>query len=141
MSLSRNDLAKIHIAKKELAMDDDVYRMVLLRVTGKDSASKLNPKQAADLLEEFKSLGWKPKRSNKAGRAKPRPARWRRDMMDKVEALLADAGRPWKYADATAKRMFGIERVEWLDDVQLHKLIAALVYDAKRREKRDGQTH
>ncbi len=140
MSLSRTDLAKIHIAKKELGLDDDLYRAVLLRVTGKDSASKLNSKQATSLLAEFKSLGWKPKTVRRAGRARPKAARSRKEMMSKVEALLADAKRPWQYADAMAQKMFGIVRVEWLDDEQLHKLIAALVYDARRREKRSEPT-
>jgi phage gp16-like protein len=34
--------------------------------------------------------------------------------------------------------MFKIERVEWLDDVQLNKLVAALAIDKKRRAARSG---
>lgn len=36
----RTLIAKIHIAKKDLAMDDATYRDVLVRVTGKDSCKR-----------------------------------------------------------------------------------------------------
>lgn len=31
----------IHIAKNQLGMDDETYRAVLMRVTGKDSCTKM----------------------------------------------------------------------------------------------------
>jgi phage gp16-like protein len=52
--------------------------------------------------------------------------------MGKVEALLAEAGRPWAYADALAVQMWKIQRVEWLDDNQLQRLMQALIIDAGR---------
>ncbi len=63
-------LAKIHIAKKELGLDEDTYRAVLFRVTGKRSAAKMSESQIGSVLEEFKRLGWKPKFTKKS-RAKP----------------------------------------------------------------------
>lgn len=53
-------LAKIHIAKKELGLDDDAYRDVLERITGKRSSKGMNAKQHKAVLDEFKRLGWKP---------------------------------------------------------------------------------
>ncbi len=56
----------------------------------------------------------------------------RAKLLGKVEAFLAEAKRSWAYVDGMALRMFQVERVEWLDPGQLHKLVAALSYDAKR---------
>ncbi|MGL4885496.1 MAG: phage protein GemA/Gp16 family protein [Aeromonas veronii] len=49
-----------------------------------------------------------------------------------MEAQLAAAGRTWAYADAMAMRICKVERLEWCDEPQLQKLIAALNYDANR---------
>ena len=74
-------LAKIHIAKKELGMDDDAYRAMLKRVTGKSSSAGMSPRQKSAVLAEFKRLGWNPinsairraseKRAGVAGRNTP----------------------------------------------------------------------
>lgn len=50
-------LAKIHIAKNELGLDDATYRDLLTRLTGKDSAKYLEPAEWGAVLEEFKKLG------------------------------------------------------------------------------------
>ncbi|MBU0809634.1 MAG: regulatory protein GemA [Gammaproteobacteria bacterium] len=128
-------LAKIHIAKAQLGLDDETYRSLLARVAGVRSSKELNPRQIGRVLAEFERLGWKPKPSSKAkSRAKPKPADAGKALINKIEAQLADAGRPWAYADAMALRMFKVERVEWCDADQLRRLVAALAYDAKRRE-------
>ena len=67
----RAKLAKIHISKKELALEDDSYRALLLRTTGKDSSGLCSDAQLDAVLVEFKRLGFageKPKtpRSDKA---------------------------------------------------------------------------
>lgn len=127
-----SSLAKIHIAKAQLGLDDDTYRALLARVAGVRSAKELSPRQIGAVLAEFQRLGWTPKPAKKAGRSTPKPAAERKAQMGKIEALLAEAGRPWAYADAMALKLFRVERVEWLDSDQLGRLIAALAYDAKR---------
>ncbi|MNZ89597.1 hypothetical protein D3C78_1085290 [compost metagenome] len=131
MSLRNASLSKIHIAKKDLGLDDDTYRALLARVAGVRSAKDLNPRQVSAVLAEFQRLGWQPV-TKKAGRKAPTPALERAKLVGKIEAFLAEAGRPWAYADAMAKRMFKVERVEWCESDQLQRLVAALVYDAKR---------
>nr|WP_246884420.1 regulatory protein GemA [Pseudomonas chlororaphis] len=123
-------MSKIHIAKKDLGLDDDTYRAVLVRVAGVRSAKDLTPKQVGQVLAEFTRLGWQP--SKVKGRKAPAPAPDREKLIAKVEAFLTEAQRPWEYADAMAKRMFKVERAEWLDPIQLHKMVAALTYDARR---------
>lgn len=124
-------LAKIHIAKQQLGLDDETYRALLARVAGVRSAKDLNARQVGRVLAEFERLGWQPKPANK-GRKAPKPAPDRQALTSKIEAFLAEAKRPWSYADAMALRMFKVERVEWCDGDQLRRLVAALTYDAKR---------
>lgn len=128
-------IAKIKIAQKQLGMTDDAYHSLLLRVGGADSCTKLAFPKLEAVLAEMRRMGFKPTKS--AGR---RPNR--RDsadpMMRKIEALLLDNGWSWNYAHGIAKRMFGVDRVEWLSDSNMHKLVAALQIAANRRKKGVG---
>lgn len=129
------DLSKIHIAKKDLALDEDTYRSMLQRVAGVTSAKDLSPLKTTAVLAELVRLGWKPKKS-KVGRAAPKVAPDREKLVGKIEAFLAEAGREWAYADGMALRMFKVERVEWLDARQLGSMVSALTYDANRNGRR-----
>lgn len=128
-------LAKIHVAKKQLGLDDDTYRDLLHSAAGVRSASKLDPAGVARVLERLRALGWKDKASPRHGR-RPNPPLSRAAQIRKIEALLADAGRPWDYADGIAKRVCKVDAVAFCDDSMLGKVIAALNYDKKRREAR-----
>lgn len=128
MNRRNQQLSKIHIAKKDLGLDEDTYRALLQRIAGKGSAKDLTPLDAAKVLQELERLGWK----SKPGRAKPKPAVDRAKLVGKIEAQLAEAGRPWGYADGMAQKMYKVERLEWLNAKQLQGVVSALVYDAKR---------
>ena len=54
-------LAKIHIAKKELALSDEVYRDVLSSLFKVHSSSCLTDRQAIKLINIFREKGWVPK--------------------------------------------------------------------------------
>jgi hypothetical protein len=56
--LTMNTLAKLHIAKKVLCLDDDAYRLVLERVTGQRSARFITPEDLPALQRELRRLGW-----------------------------------------------------------------------------------
>lgn len=56
-SRRNTDLAKIHLAAKQLGMDDDTYRDLLQQVTGARSAKGLRPRQVAAVLQRFEQLG------------------------------------------------------------------------------------
>ncbi len=126
---SRSDLAKIHIARKQLAMDEDTYRDMLQAVGGVKSAKDLDDKGAAKVLAHLHRSGFKP---TKQSSRRPRVTDGRTKLVGKVEALLADGGKPWSYAEAMAQRMFGIDRLEWCDHDQLWRLAAALQMSANR---------
>ncbi len=55
---TRTDLAKIHIAKKELKLTDELYRNLLFILFKKRSARDLISKETDELILHFKSLGW-----------------------------------------------------------------------------------
>ena len=50
-------LAKIHIAKKDLGLDDDTYRLRLERLTGKTSARDLTVPQLARIVADLRVPG------------------------------------------------------------------------------------
>lgn len=127
-------LSKIHIAKKDLGLDDETYRTLLKRVAGVTSAKDIGPIKAEAVLAEFERLGWQPKAKPK-GRSAPKVAPDREKLVGKIQAFMAEAGRPWEYADGMAKRMFKVDRVEWLDVKQLGGIVSALTYDAKRNKR------
>ncbi len=124
-------IAKVKIAQQQLALDDDTYRALLVRVAGKNSATKLTEAEFARVLAEMQRLGFAPK-----GGGKP-PRRESADpLMKKIGALLADMDLGWHYAHALAKRMYGVDRVQWLTDAHMRGVIAALV---KKQQKMGGQ--
>lgn len=131
--ISKGKLAQIHIAKAQLGLSDEDYRAILARTAGVSSAKELTNKTVGGLMHEFRRLGFEPKPAKKAGRKAPNPPATRQAEMNKVEALLTHAGRAWAYADGMAKHMFRVDRVDFLDDSQLHKLLQALIIDAKRQ--------
>jgi phage gp16-like protein len=131
------DLSRIHILKKDLGLDDDAYRTLLVGLVGEASAKRLDSKQRWRVICEMGKLangGKAPAKKKYPGRP---PANKNKDaLIGKIEAHLADAKRPWAYVNAMAKRMFGVDVVQWCDAAQLHKLVAALEYDQKRRKER-----
>lgn len=121
-----------------LGWDDATYRATLNRLTGKTSATRCSLEELQTVKEYMHTSGF-PRQSRKHGR-RPSVPKTREGMLSKVEAQLADAGRPWSYAEGMAKRMFKRERVDWLTTEELTKLMQALAYDAKRRAKRENHS-
>lgn len=128
-------MAKIHIAKKELNFDDETYRDVLWRVTGKRSCSDMNINELEAVVNDMQNAGFKPKATKKYGK-KPNVAKHRQVVLGKIEAILTDMSLPWNYAHRTANNMFGIKRAEWLSDEQLYKLTQALAVYQRRQAKK-----
>ena len=62
------DLAKIHIAKKDLGLDDAAYIEMLRTATGMDdveSAAELNGFERLQVIQYCQRRGWKPTRKGK----------------------------------------------------------------------------
>lgn len=127
----KKELAKIHVAKKQLALDDEDYRAMLLRIGGRDSAGDLDQAGRTKVLEHLKSIGFddKPRAPKRAGtrpladgaEASKMRALWLAlfqlgEVEDPSEAALA------KYA----QRMTGRAALQWLDGYEVTKVINTL---------------
>lgn len=123
-------IAKIKIAQKDLTMDDDAYRGLLTRVTGKTSAAALEKRELEAVLREMQRLGWKP--VNPQG-TRPRVSDEKKRTLAKIGAILKELNLSWNYAHGMAKAMFARERVEWLNSEELHKLMQALAVYQRRQ--------
>lgn len=125
---SRSDLAKIHIAKKELGLTDEEYRDLLQWKFRVESAKDLKPRQVVELLNHFRAKGWKPKKGAtvKHGRKGVRKkddnfieikpgtpgARHKRYILALWNALGYDVAKLHR----RCKKQFDVDRFEWLDD-------------------------
>ncbi|GKW40716.1 GemA protein [Pectobacterium carotovorum subsp. carotovorum] len=129
----RRMIGAIKAGQSALGWDDATYRSVLARLTGKSSSTLCTIAELEKVTEYLHQQGW-PRKAKKHGRKPSVPAS-KKTVLSKVEALLADASRPWQYAETMAQNMFGVRYVDWLDIQQLTKLMQALIIDAKRRKK------
>jgi len=139
----KRELARIHLAAKELGMDTrdkdprSDYRRMLWTVARVHSSSDLDAHGRRAVIAHLAACGAKPKRP-KRGRSRPHniDSEGRGPLLRRIEALLSEAGRPWSYADGIARRMFGRERVELCGDDELHRIVGAMMIDARRHDRR-----
>ncbi|WP_275065390.1 gp16 family protein [Bartonella sp. ML69XJBT] len=105
-------LAAIHMGRRALGLDDETYRALLYRLTGKQSAKDLNFLEKCLVVAEMKACGFEPNVKRLEGKyAKKLQALWIagwnlgiiRDRSDK--ALLA-----------FVKRQTGIDHIRFLRD-------------------------
>lgn len=135
----RCDLAKIHIAKKQLGMCDDTYREMLYNLAGVLSAAQLDKKGRDKILKHLEHCGFRSyhKSAKKSGMDKPAPIE-RAAMLSKIGAILADIDKPWSYADGIAKRAYHVDKVRWLQPDQLIKVMQMLIYHQQKLHKDGG---
>jgi hypothetical protein len=55
-----SSIAAIHVAKKQLGLDDDTYRAKLTRITGKPSVKDMTEAERQKVLTVFRNEGFKP---------------------------------------------------------------------------------
>ncbi|EBC4877350.1 regulatory protein GemA [Salmonella enterica] len=125
----------VKMGQTHLGWDDDTYRAVLARLTGKTSARLCSLEELVRVRDYMHDSGF-PRPTNHGRR--PNPARTKTGVLSKIEAILADAGRPWDYAESMARRMFSRQAIEWLTYDELTCLMQALIIDQKRRQKREA---
>jgi phage gp16-like protein len=133
---SRANLAKIHIAKKELGLDDDTYRDILHVQFKKRSSADLSDLQCTRLLQHFEALGWTPPIATKRNHGRKPHHMDKSARLAKIEALLAEAGRSWAYADGMARHMYKVDSVQFCTDEQLRGIVAALVKNARKQGRK-----
>lgn len=126
-----------HVARRELDMDDATYRQMLKGIpslNGETSTAKLSIKQLQSVTDAFKTRGFNIRPKKSAGKPRNFSSQAMPESMKKVEALLADMGLPWSYADSIVDRMFHIKKCAWLRKPdQVTALIASLHVELEKR--------
>jgi hypothetical protein len=132
----RNQLvAAVHVAKKQLALDDETYRAIIERVTGERSSAHLTVAQLGSVLDEFRRLGWKPAHANYSHKPHVRKvwALW----SDLVRRGLVKGGRV-----ALRKFVFRMTKVndpQWLTLEQAAKVTEGLkAWGMRLQSERDA---
>lgn len=143
----RAAIVKVQIARKELALDEETYRALLERVTGRRSAADCTVAQLGRVLDELKAKGWKPSFSARgqkappfrpdAGQARARPAdspvaRKARALWISLHQLGEVRDPSERSLEAFAARQLGVDRLRWADQSQGYRLIEALKAMAER---------
>ena len=123
--IDNNKKAVIHIAKVQVGMSEVEYRDLLGSV-GATSSTKLTQAGFKQVMEHFKSLGFKKKKKSR------KPLASKALLTGKVKALIIAMGLTMKYANGIAKRMFGIDQVGWCNADQLRRVVAALMYKKQK---------
>jgi len=134
---NQRHIAMIHIAKKDLALDDDTYRAMLKQITGLDSCAKMKPWQLQNVIKELKAKGWKP-RGNQQARRKVSPKSshkkpGEKSMADKIRAFWIAMKKDGLIEDGSEKalhqfchRMTGKYSPDWLTAFEATRVIEAL---------------
>ncbi len=131
-------MAKLHVARAELGLEEDAWRDLLEAATGNRSLREMADEDLARVLDRLRDKGWVARSPAGAGLA-PVVRPMRQALLDKIEALLADKGAaqgrvvPWSYAEALCRRICKVDRMEWAGTDCLRKVVAALTYDRRRR--------
>lgn len=128
------ELAKIHIARKDLGLSDDLYRDILREAGKVESAADLDWRGRAAVLARFKELGWKATAGKKA--AKPgktsRPladdpqSKMMRGLWIELHQLGAVRDPSEAALAAFAKRHTKVDDLSWASGKKASKVIEAL---------------
>lgn len=128
------ELGAIHIAKKQLGLDEETYRTMLYTLTCKRSAGDLDAGERRKVLEHLQSRGFR--------NVKRRPARAKDDpLAGKIRALWLALATDRVVRDASEQalrafvlRQTGVKAIEWLSSEQAQQVIEALKAWRKRTE-------
>ncbi|SHI60249.1 regulatory protein GemA [Halodesulfovibrio aestuarii] len=124
------ELAKIHMGKKQLGLDDETYRNMLSDMFGVTSAGKLDFRQRYRLLRHMEERGVEFTSKNKSS-AKPKEDFYViPDNVPHVQqkryilALWKKLGWKMSGIDTRMKKQFGVDSLIWLNDQAALQTIA-----------------
>lgn len=130
-------IAKVQIARKQLALDDTTYRAMLEGVTGKHSCANLSAKELQRVLADLRRKGWKPEFTPTTSRKSlyPQVAKELIPLRNKIAAQLSDMECPWGYAEGILARMYGENvTISTANRLQLSACITALAKQQARQQ-------
>ncbi|WP_409284337.1 gp16 family protein [Pseudomonas protegens] len=121
----------IHVARREMRMDDETYRLMLSGMTGLDGATStadLSVPNLQRVLEQLKQRGFKP-RPNKAGtrpRANDEQSRKIRSLWLELHDLGAVRDPSEEALANFVKSMTKVSALQWLNVAQASRVIENL---------------
>lgn len=137
-----NDLAMIHIAKKDLGLDDDTYRSMLWTCARVHSSKDLDYAGRIAVLQHLKARGWKQKSPAKAKQKAPLAREPQQKMIRGLWLELHLIGRVLDPSEQAISRFIKnqtkIDRIEWLSSTQASRLIEQLKSWLARVDKKVG---
>ena len=120
-------LAKIQIARKDLAMDEDDYRQIVFDKTGRTSLKEASEANLHAVLEVMKAKGFKPLGTARRGSAAEHPmARKARALWISLHQLGVVHNPAEEALEAFAKRQIGCDKLVWARQSDAYRLIEAL---------------
>ncbi len=139
----RNQLIKlIHVGKRELALEDDVYRLMLSSITGKTSCKLMNINELEQVLKAMKQKGFKHQVNPNKKPFKRRLSAKSGDVktqIDKINAIWITMFRDGFVRDGSAvaldayvRRMThreqgqGVDHVGWCTPTQAYTVLESL---------------
>ncbi|GAA4650821.1 regulatory protein GemA [Kistimonas scapharcae] len=140
-------IARIHIARQQLGMDEEDYRKMLQQVTGKDSCGQMRLFELIKVESHLKTLGWKP-RPKQAGKRMSPPSKGR--PVDKLRALWIEMASNGLLRDGSENALEawvrrqtriinggqGIDKVDWLEN---DPALCTQVLESLKKWRRRGQ--
>lgn len=132
MSARQAMIAKVHLARKQLALSEDAYRDVVRRVTEQESCSSCTEGQLDRLVKEFTRLGFRP-RKGRTGHSKHPQIRMIHAVWGDIVELGIDAADPAAALRAFVERQTkttanpqGVSAPEFLDSDQANRVLEGL---------------
>ena len=142
MTIAREKISVIHVAKSRLGLDEGTYRELLRNVAGVESSRDLDDAGFDLVMAHFERLGFKSdfgrrNMGNRIGMASPA-------QVEKLRGLWSDY-TTGEGTDASLghwlHRQFKVSALRFLTTGQAHKAIGALsVMVTKRKDKHGPQT-
>ncbi|EIN5413906.1 TPA: gp16 family protein [Escherichia coli] len=134
--MSRTSLIKlIHVARRELHLDDDTYRAFLVQCTGKTSCRELSVAQLEQVLDAMKERGFKKQKKHPRRRFKghvtPREKIykiWQQMFLDGFVSDISDAALDKYVERLTARRNGGqgVSTLAWCHGESLQVVLETL---------------
>lgn len=126
--MTRIQLIKIiHVAKRELQMDEETYRQLLNTYSGVDSLREMDVKQLNQILDAMKKIGFKVRTQKKEKLTATD------EQSRKIRSLwleMADAGfirdRTERAINVYVHRITGVSRLDWLNTSAASRVIETL---------------
>ena len=140
-ALRKSELAKIHICKSRLGLDDAAYRNLIMSVCGVKSASSLDASGRKKLLDHMASClnasGIDPYPGAKRLPTRHRSLAQSKEAIEaKIAVQLKTLGQGWPYAYAVGRRIYPeVSRFEFLSLSQLGKVSSALERTIRYKER------